>query len=38
MRRMTDSKIEFATKLLANAMPSRDVALDLDVPIPTLYR
>jgi DNA invertase Pin-like site-specific DNA recombinase len=37
-RRMTDSKIESVTKLLANGMPARDVALDLDVSIPTLYR
>jgi len=37
-RRMTDTKIESARKLLANGMPPRDVALTLDVSIPTLYR
>jgi DNA invertase Pin-like site-specific DNA recombinase len=37
-RRMTDSKIESARKLLANGMPPRDVALNLSVSIPTLYR
>jgi DNA invertase Pin-like site-specific DNA recombinase len=37
-RRMTDSKIESAKKLLANGMPPRDVALNLNVSIPTLYR
>ena len=37
-RRMTDSKIESARKLLANGMPPRDVALNLNVSIPTLYR
>jgi transposase len=35
---MTDSKIESARKLLANGMPPRDVALNLNVSIPTLYR
>jgi len=37
-RRMTDSKIESAKKLLANGMPPRDVAKDLGVSVPTLYR
>ena len=37
-RRMTDSKIESARKLLFNGMPPRDVALNLNVSIPTLYR
>jgi DNA invertase Pin-like site-specific DNA recombinase len=37
-RRMTDSKIESAKNLLANGMPPRDVALNLNVSIPTLYR
>jgi DNA invertase Pin-like site-specific DNA recombinase len=37
-RRMTDSKIESARRLLANGMPPRDVALNLNVSIPTLYR
>jgi transposase-like protein len=35
---MTDSKIESARRLLANGVPPRDVALNLDVSIPTLYR
>ena len=37
-RRMTDSKIESAKRLLANGVPPRDVALNLSVSIPTLYR
>ena len=37
-RRMTDSKIESAKKLLANGMPPRDVAKNLGVSVPTLYR
>jgi DNA invertase Pin-like site-specific DNA recombinase len=37
-RRMTDSKIESAKRLLANGVPPRDVALNLCVSIPTLYR
>ena len=37
-RRMTDSKIESAKRLLANGVPPRDVALNLNVSIPTLYR
>lgn len=35
---MTDSKIESAKKLLAGGMPPRDVAENLGVSIPTLYR
>jgi DNA invertase Pin-like site-specific DNA recombinase len=37
-RQMTDSKIESAKRLLANGVPPRDVALNLNVSIPTLYR
>jgi DNA invertase Pin-like site-specific DNA recombinase len=37
-RRMTESKIESAKRLLANDMPPRDVALNLSVSIPTLCR
>lgn len=37
-RQMTDSKIESAKKLLANGVPPRDVARDLGVSVPTLYR
>jgi DNA invertase Pin-like site-specific DNA recombinase len=37
-RKMTDSKIESAKKLLANGVPPRDVAKNLNLSIPTLYR
>ena len=37
-RKMTDSKIESAKKLLATGVPPRDVAKDLGVSVPTLYR
>ena len=37
-RQMTDSKIESAKKLLANGIPPRDVAVNLGVSVPTLYR
>ena len=37
-RKMTDSKIESAKKLIANGMPPRDVADSLNISIPTLYR
>lgn len=37
-RLMTDSKIEFAKKLLAMGVPPRDVAKKLGVSVPTLYR
>jgi transposase len=35
---MTDSKIESAKKLLASGILPRDVAKNLGVSIPTLYR
>lgn len=37
-RQMTDSKILSAKKLLANGVPPRDVAKNLGVSVPTLYR
>ena len=37
-RQMTDSKIVSAKKLLANGVPPRDVAKNLGVSVPTLYR
>jgi len=37
-RRMTDTKVAAARKLLADGMPPRDVAHNLGVSIPTLYR
>ena len=37
-RKMTNSKIESARKLLARGMPPRDVAKNLGVSVPTLYR
>ena len=37
-RLMTESKIESAKKLLANGVPPRDVAMNLGVSVPTLYR
>jgi len=37
-RRMTDSKIESARKLLAGGVPPRDVAKNLGVSVRTLYR
>jgi len=37
-RQMTDSKIESAKKLLGSGVPPRDVAKNLGVSIPTLYR
>jgi len=37
-RQMTDSKIESAKKLLSTGMPPRDVARNLGVSVPTLYR
>ncbi|WP_396956560.1 recombinase family protein [Nitrosomonas sp.] len=36
--KMTDSKIESAKELLASGMPPKDVAKNLGVSIPTLYR
>ncbi len=37
-RKMTESKIESAKKLMASGVPPRDVADNLNVSIPTLYR
>lgn len=37
-RQMTDSKIESAKKLLASGVPPRDVAKNLGISVPTLYR
>ena len=37
-RKMTDSKLESAKKLLANGIPPKDVAANLGISIPTLYR
>ncbi len=37
-RQMTESKIKSAKKLLASGVPPRDVASNLGVSIPTLYR
>jgi len=37
-RKMTDSKIESAKKLLASGVPPCDVAHNLGVSVPTLYR
>ncbi len=37
-RSMTDSKIESAKRLLAGGTPPKDVARDLGVSVPTLYR
>lgn len=37
-RKMTDGKIESARRLLAGGRPPKDVAADLGVSIPTLYR
>ena len=37
-RQMTDSKIGSAKKLLANGVPPREVAKNLGVSVPTLYR
>lgn len=36
--KMTESKIESAKKLLASGMPAKDVAKNLGVSVPTLYR
>ncbi|MDE1999511.1 MAG: recombinase family protein [Burkholderiales bacterium] len=36
--KMTDSKLESAKKLLASGVPPKDVAKNLGVSIPTLYR
>ena len=37
-RRMTDSKIEAAKKLLSDGLPAKEVADNLGVSVPTLYR
>ena len=37
-RQMTESKIESAKKLLTTGIPPRDVAKNLGVSVPTLYR
>ncbi|MGI4829121.1 MAG: helix-turn-helix domain-containing protein, partial [Janthinobacterium lividum] len=37
-RLMTENKVKAAKKLLASGVPSRDVASNLGVSIPTLYR
>jgi DNA invertase Pin-like site-specific DNA recombinase len=37
-RQMTDSKIKSAKKLLASGVPPRDVAANLGISVPTLYR
>jgi DNA invertase Pin-like site-specific DNA recombinase len=37
-RQMTESKIESAKKLLSTGVPPRDVAKNLGVSVPTLYR
>ena len=37
-RQMTDSKIESAKQLLAHGVPPHDVAKNLGVSVPTLYR
>lgn len=37
-RAMTDSKLQSAKRLLADGVPSKDVASDLGVSVPTLYR
>jgi hypothetical protein len=37
-RQMTDNKIKSPKKLLASGVPPRDVASNLGVSVPTLYR
>jgi len=37
-RKMTDSKLKSAKKLLNDGVPSKDVARDLGISVPTLYR
>ena len=36
--KMTSSKIESAKKLLASGVPPKDIASNLGVSVPTLYR
>lgn len=35
---MTDSKLTSAKRLLADGVPPKDVAMDLGISVPTLYR
>jgi len=37
-RRMTESKLESAKKLLASGTPPKEIAKDLGISVPTLYR
>ena len=37
-RQMTETKVKAAKKLLTSGVPARDVASNLGVSIPTLYR
>jgi DNA invertase Pin-like site-specific DNA recombinase len=37
-RKMTDSKVASARKLLASGVPPKEVASNLGVSVPTLYR
>ena len=37
-RKMTESKLKSAKKLLSDGFPSKDVARDLGISVPTLYR
>ena len=37
-RSVTDSKLAAAKRLLADGVPPKDVAMDLGISIPTLYR
>ena len=37
-RKMSDSKLESARKLLASGIPPKDVARNLGISVPTLYR
>ncbi len=37
-RKMTESKMDSAKKLLASGIPPKDVAKDLGISVPTLYR
>jgi DNA invertase Pin-like site-specific DNA recombinase len=37
-RQMTESKVESAKQLLANGIPPKDVARNLGISVPTLYR
>ena len=36
--KMTESKIESAKKLLSSGVPAKDVAKNIGVSVPTLYR